>query len=70
MILETKLFPLHGYCLWSLQALENYIWVAKWVRLFSLFLKVDNELYNTRKEMDELKTAMKDKGEENLDGMI
>ena len=40
MILETKLFSLHGYCLWSLQALENYIWVAEWARLFSLFLRV------------------------------
>ena len=29
-----------------------------------------NELRNMRKEMDELKSAMKDKGEENLDGMI
>ena len=29
-----------GYCLWSLQALENYIWVAEWARLFNLFLRV------------------------------
>ena len=41
MILETKLFPLHGYYFWSLQALENYIWVAEWARLFSLFLRVN-----------------------------
>ena len=40
MILETKLFPLHGYYLWSLQALENYILVDEWARLFSLFLRV------------------------------
>ena len=31
---------------------------------------VENELCNMRKEMDELKSAMKDKGGENLDGMI
>ena len=31
---------------------------------------MENELRNMRKEMDELKSAMKDKGEENLDGMI
>ena len=30
-----------GYCLWSLQALENYIWVAEWARLFNLFLRVN-----------------------------
>ena len=29
-----------------------------------------NELCNMRKEIDELKSAMKDKGGENLDGMI
>ena len=40
MILETKLFPLHGYCFQSLQALENYIWVVEWARLFSIFLRV------------------------------
>ena len=28
------------------------------------------ELHNMRKEVDELKSAMKDKGKENLDGMI
>ena len=28
------------------------------------------ELHNIRKEMDQLKSAIKDKGEENLDGMI
>ena len=32
--------------------------------------KVENELRNMRKEMDELKSALKDKGGENLDGMI
>ena len=32
--------------------------------------KVENELRNMRKEMDKLKSAMKDKGEENLGGMI
>ena len=32
--------------------------------------RVGNELHNMRKEMDELKSAMKDKGGENLDGMI
>ena len=32
--------------------------------------EVENELRNMRKEMDELKSAMKDKGRENLDGMI
>ena len=32
--------------------------------------KMENELRNMRKEMDELKSAMKDKGQENLDGMI
>ena len=32
--------------------------------------KVENELRNMRKEMNELKSAMKDKGGENLDGMI
>ena len=31
---------------------------------------VENELRNMRKEMDELKSAMKDKGTKNLDGMI
>ena len=31
---------------------------------------MENELHDMRKEMDELKSAMKDKGEENLDGMI
>ena len=31
---------------------------------------MENELYNMRKEMDELKSGMKDKGRENLDGMI
>ena len=31
---------------------------------------MENELCNMRKEMDELKSAMKDKGEENLNGMI
>ena len=29
-----------------------------------------NELRNMRKEVDELKSAMKDKGEQNSDGMI
>ena len=32
--------------------------------------EMENELRNMRKEMDELKSAMKDKGGENLDGMI
>ena len=32
--------------------------------------KMENELRNMRKEMDELKSAIKDKGGENLDGMI
>ena len=32
--------------------------------------KVENELRNMRKEMDELKSTIKDKGGENLDGMI
>ena len=32
--------------------------------------KVENELRNMRKEIDELKSAMKDKSGENLDGMI
>ena len=32
--------------------------------------KIENELRNIRKEMDELKSAMKDKGEKNLDGTI
>ena len=32
--------------------------------------RVENELCNIRKEMDELKSAMKDKGGENLDGVI
>ena len=32
--------------------------------------RVENEVRNIRKEMDELKSAMKDKGGENLDGMI
>ena len=32
--------------------------------------RMENELRNMRKEMDELKSAMKDKGWENLDGMI
>ena len=31
---------------------------------------MENELRNMRKEVDELKSAMKDKGKENLDGMI
>ncbi|XP_075650026.1 uncharacterized protein LOC142620552 [Castanea sativa] len=31
---------------------------------------MENELRNMRKEMDELRRAMKDKGRENLDGMI
>ena len=31
---------------------------------------MENELYNMRKEMDELKNAIKDKGGENLDRMI
>ena len=32
--------------------------------------RVENELHNIRKEMDELKNAMKDKSGENLDEMI
>ena len=32
--------------------------------------RMENELCNMRKEMDELKSAIKDKGGENLDGMI
>ena len=32
--------------------------------------RMENELHNMRKEMDKLKSAMKDKGRENLDGMI
>ena len=32
--------------------------------------RMENELRNIRKEMDKLKSAMKDKGKENLDGMI
>ena len=32
--------------------------------------RVENELRNMRKEMDKLKSVMKDKGGENLDGMI
>lgn len=32
--------------------------------------RMENELRNMRKEMDELKSAMKDKSGENLDGMI
>ena len=32
--------------------------------------RVENELRNIRKEMDKLKKAIKDKGGENLDGMI
>ena len=32
--------------------------------------RVENELHNMRKEVDKLKRAMKDKGGENLDGMI
>ena len=31
---------------------------------------MENELRNMRKEVDELKSSMKDKGGENLDGMI
>ena len=31
---------------------------------------MENELRNMRKEVDELKSAMKDEGGENLDGMI
>ena len=31
---------------------------------------MENELHNMRKEMSELKNAMKDKGGENPDGMI
>ena len=33
-------------------------------------IRMENELHNMRKEVDELKSAMKDKGEQNLDGMI
>ena len=32
--------------------------------------RVENELRNIRKDMDDLKSAMKDKGGKNLDGMI
>ena len=32
--------------------------------------RMENELRNKRKEMDKLKSAMKDKGGENLDAMI
>ena len=32
--------------------------------------RMENELRNIRKEVDELKSAIKDKGIENLDGMI
>ena len=32
--------------------------------------RVENELRNIRKDMDDLKSAMKDKGRKNLDGMI
>ena len=32
--------------------------------------RMENELHNMRKEMDKLKSAVKDKGGENLDGMI
>ena len=32
--------------------------------------KMENELRNMRKEVDKLKSAMKDKSGENLDGMI
>ena len=32
--------------------------------------RMENELRNIRKEVDELKSAIKDKGRENLDGMI
>ena len=32
--------------------------------------RMENELRNMRKEIDELKYAMKDKGEENFDRMI
>ena len=32
--------------------------------------RMENELHNMRKEMDKLKSALKDKGRENLDGMI
>ena len=31
---------------------------------------MENDLHNMRKEVDELKSAIKDKGGENLDGMI
>ena len=30
--------------------------------------RMENELHNMRKEMDELKSVVKDKGRENLDG--
>ena len=33
-------------------------------------IKMESELRNMMKEMDELKSAMKEKGGENLDGMI
>ena len=32
--------------------------------------RMENKLCNIRKEMDELRSAMKDKGEKNLDGII
>ena len=32
--------------------------------------RMENELCNVKKEMDELRNALKDKGGENLDGMI
>ena len=32
--------------------------------------RLENELRNIRKEIDELKSVMKDKGRENLDGII
>ena len=31
---------------------------------------MENKLRNMRKEMDKLKSSMKEKGKENLDGMI
>ena len=31
---------------------------------------MENEIRNMRKEMDELRSSMKDKGKENMDGMI
>ena len=31
---------------------------------------MENEIRNMRKEMDELRSSMKDKGRENMDGMI